>query len=59
MSAYEELLKNKKGENRNKEYELGESVGRERIWSMTDEAYEKEYGATNLSKEAMQNDEKE
>lgn len=32
------------GENPHKEIDFGEDVGRERIWSMSDEEYEKEYG---------------
>lgn len=43
MTAYEELFKNNKGEKLNKEMDWGEPVGRERIWFMTDDAYEKEY----------------
>lgn len=47
MTSYEELFKDNKSKNLNKEFEFGEPVGRERIWSMTDESYEREYGDKN------------
>lgn len=42
-----ELFKDYKGENPHKEVDWGEDVGRERIWSMSDEEYKKEYRKNN------------
>lgn len=40
----EELFVGYTGGSPHKEIDFGEDVGRERIWSMSDEEYEKEYG---------------
>ena len=43
-----DIFKDYQGENpQQKEIDFGEDVGKERIWTMTDEAYEKEYGGNN------------
>lgn len=40
----EELFKDSNSENPQKEFDWGKDVGRERIWSMSDEDYQNEYG---------------
>lgn len=42
QNSYKELFKGYIGENPHKEVDWGEDVGKERIWSMTDEELEKE-----------------
>ena len=43
-NTLEEVFKDHKGETSHKEFDWGEDVGRERIWSMSDEEYKNEYG---------------
>lgn len=43
----EELFKDYKGGNPHREFDFGEPVGRERIWTMTDEEYNNEYGESD------------
>lgn len=47
-TSLEELFKGYEGKgNPHKEVDFGEDVGRERIWSMSDEEYNKIYGNKN------------